>query len=180
MKRRSRDEEREQRITMEIVVDAYTPEEQAMGWYSSLEDRRHFPFVARCIAQRSISPLRVGDQVEVVGMAPEAECQHEMFVLIGWERRPLAVPLAQLEGVAVDDQTRQVIEDWQYWVAQGYDLLSNADLKGCTTVRRPRRFSGSPLPHGRALPRRKPDAGLAGRPLRRRGGVRISTYFRTL
>jgi hypothetical protein len=32
MKRRSRDEEREQRITMEIVVDAYTPEEQAMGW----------------------------------------------------------------------------------------------------------------------------------------------------
>jgi hypothetical protein len=69
--RRSRDEEREQRITMEIVVDAYTPEEQAMGWYSSLEDRRHFPFVARCIAQRSISPLRLGDQVEVVAMAPK-------------------------------------------------------------------------------------------------------------
>jgi len=37
MKRRSRDEEREQRITMEIVVDAYTPEEQAMGWYYSLQ-----------------------------------------------------------------------------------------------------------------------------------------------
>jgi hypothetical protein len=31
MRRRSRDEEREQRITMEIIVDAYTPEEQAMG-----------------------------------------------------------------------------------------------------------------------------------------------------
>jgi hypothetical protein len=30
--------------------------------------------------------------------------------------------LAQLDGVAVDDQTRQVIEDWQYWVAQGYEL----------------------------------------------------------
>ena len=26
-----RDEEREERITMEIVVDAYEPEEQAMG-----------------------------------------------------------------------------------------------------------------------------------------------------
>ena len=37
MKRRSRDEEREQRITMEIVVDAYTPEEQAMGWFYSLD-----------------------------------------------------------------------------------------------------------------------------------------------
>jgi hypothetical protein len=31
MKRRSRDDEREQRITMEIIVDAYTPEEQAIG-----------------------------------------------------------------------------------------------------------------------------------------------------
>jgi Calcium binding len=107
---------------MEIVVDAYTPEEQAMGWYSSLEDRLHFPFVARCTAERSISPLRVGDEVEVVGMAPEEECQHEMFVLIRWERRPLAVPLTQLAGVAVDEQTRQVIEDWHYWVAQGYEL----------------------------------------------------------
>jgi hypothetical protein len=122
MKRRSRDEEREQRITMEIIVDAYTPQEQAMGWYYSLEDRLHFPFVARCIAERSISPLRARDEVEVVGMAPEEECEHEMFVLIRWERRALAVPLAQLEGVAVDEQTRQVIEDWHYWVAQGYEL----------------------------------------------------------
>jgi hypothetical protein len=122
MKRPSRDEEREQRITMEIVVDAYTPEEQAMGWYYSLEDRLHFPFAARCVAERSISPLRVGDEVEVVGMAPEEECQHEMFILIPWERRTLAVPLVQLEAVAVDEQTRQVIEDWQYWVAQGYEL----------------------------------------------------------
>jgi hypothetical protein len=37
MKRPSRDQEREQRITMEIVVDAYTPEEHstfAVGWLS--------------------------------------------------------------------------------------------------------------------------------------------------
>ncbi len=27
------DKEREERITMEIIVDAYGPEEQAMGWY---------------------------------------------------------------------------------------------------------------------------------------------------
>jgi Calcium binding len=27
-----RDAEREQRISMEIIVDAYGPEEQAMGW----------------------------------------------------------------------------------------------------------------------------------------------------
>jgi hypothetical protein len=122
MKRPPRDQEREQRTTMEIIVDAYGPEEQAMGWYYSLEDQLRFPFVATCTAERSISPLRVGDEVDVVGMAPEEECEHEMFVLIRWERRTLAVPLAQLEGVAVDEQTRQAIEDWQYWVAQGYEL----------------------------------------------------------
>jgi hypothetical protein len=70
MKRPSRDQEREQRITMEIIVDAYGPEEQAMGWYYSLEDQLHFPFVATCTADRSISPLRVGDEVEVVGWPP--------------------------------------------------------------------------------------------------------------
>jgi hypothetical protein len=32
------------------------------------------------------------------------------------------VPLSQLEGVAVDEHTRQAIEDWQYWVARGYEL----------------------------------------------------------
>ncbi len=125
MKRRSRDEERGQRITMEIVVDAHTAEEQAMGWYYSLEDRLDFPFVARCIAERSISPLRVGDEVDVVGMAPEEECTHEMLVLIPWERRTLAVPLAQLEGVAVDDHTRQVIDAWRYWVAKVVSCLND-------------------------------------------------------
>jgi hypothetical protein len=114
----ARDEEREQRISMEIIVDAYGPEEQAMGWYYSLEDRLGFPFLARCVADRAISPLRVGNEVEVVGMAPEEECEHEMFVLIRWERGTLAVPLAQLEGIGVDEQTAQAMEDWQYWVAR--------------------------------------------------------------
>jgi Calcium binding len=30
--------------------------------------------------------------------------------------------LSQLEGMAVDDETRQAIEDWHYWVARGYEL----------------------------------------------------------
>ena len=121
MKRPRRDAEREQRISMEIVVDAYGPEEQAMGWYSHLEDQLRFPFLATCSAKRAISPLQVGDEVEVVGMAPDEECQHEMFVLIRWERGTLAVPLCQLEGVAVDEQTRQAIDDWHYWAAR-YEL----------------------------------------------------------
>jgi hypothetical protein len=122
MPERSRDEEREQRIVMEIIVDAYGPEEQAMGWYYYLEQTLIFPFAARCISERSSSPLEIGDQVKVVGMPPEEDCEHEMLVLIERKRRPLAVPLAQLEGVEVGDETRQAIEDWHYWVEQGYEL----------------------------------------------------------
>ena len=81
MTRQAKDEAREERIHMEIVVDAYGPEEQAMGWYSYLDDILQFPFSARCIARRTISPLEPGDEVEVVGMASEEKCEHEMFVL---------------------------------------------------------------------------------------------------
>jgi len=118
MKQPPRDEERERRIRMEIVVDAYGPEEQAMGWYYYLEDQFSLPFLARCIAKRATSPLQVGDEVEVVGMALEEECQHEMLVAIRWERDTLAVPLSQVEGVAVDEQTRQAADDWHYWAAR--------------------------------------------------------------
>ena len=122
MTRQDKDEAREYRINMEIVVDAYGPEEQAMGWYSYLDDTLKFPFSARCIAQRTISPLEPGDEVEVVGMAPAEECDHEMFVLIQWKSRQLAVPLMQLEGIQVDEETRQAIEDWHYWVNRGYEF----------------------------------------------------------
>jgi len=114
--------EREERITSEIIVDAYGPEEQAMGWYYYLEEKLHFPFTARCVVERAISALQVGDEVDVVGMASEEECQHEMFVGIRWEKRPLAVPLSQLEPVAADEETTQAVGDWHYWVAQGYEL----------------------------------------------------------
>jgi hypothetical protein len=122
MTQRSEDEEREERITMEIIVDAYDSEEQAMGWYYYLEGTLHFPFTARCIAQRAISPLEPGDEVEVVGMAPVEECDHEMFVMITWKSRELAVPLSELQGVDVDEKTQQAIEDWHYWVDQGNEL----------------------------------------------------------
>jgi hypothetical protein len=122
MERIPADEEREQRIMMEIIADANGPEEQAMGWYYYLDDHLQFRFLTTCIARRATSPLRVGDEVEVVGMAPEEECEHEMFVLMPWERETLAVPLSQLKVIHGDEQTRQAVEDWHYWTARGYQL----------------------------------------------------------
>jgi hypothetical protein len=120
MPERSRDEEREHRITMEIVVDAYGAEEQALGWYYYLENTLAFPFHARCVAERPISPLRVGERVLVTGMPGESECEREMFVQIRWRNRSLAVPLIQLEGVDATGEADEAIADWRYWVEQGY------------------------------------------------------------
>ena len=123
MAKPKRDEEREQRITMEIIVDAYDSQEQAMGWYSYLQDRLQFPFTATCIAKRSISPLRVKDEVDIIGMPSEDECEHEMFITIRWEEDGLAVPLSQLKPInAADEQTKQAVEDWHYWVKMGYEF----------------------------------------------------------
>jgi hypothetical protein len=117
-----RDDARENRIVMEIIVDAYGPEEQAMGWYYYLADHLQFPFLAHCITRRATSPLRIGDEVDVVGMAPEDECMHEMFVLMPWSGDALAVPLAQLDVLHADEETEQAVADWHYWIAQGYEL----------------------------------------------------------
>jgi hypothetical protein len=123
MTKQSKDEAREERILMEIVVDAYDPEERAMGWYYYLQGQLQFPFLTHCVAKRATSPLQVGDEVEVVDMAPEEECQHEMFVLMPWERGTLAVPLSQLKAYDhVDEETQQAVEDWQYWVERGYQF----------------------------------------------------------
>src|SRR4030042_3808193 len=112
--------DREDRIHMEIVVDAYGEEERAMGWYYYLEGTLQFPFSAQCTARRQISPLRVGDRVEVVGMANEDHSLKEIFVNIRWDDDTLAVPLAQLEPIDADDDTVEAVEDWHYWVGMGY------------------------------------------------------------
>jgi hypothetical protein len=116
------DQTREHRITMEIVVDAYGPEEQAMGWYAYLEDTLQFPFLARVTDRRTTSPLRIDEEVEVVAMAASEDCLHEMFVVMAWDDDELAVPLAQLQPVDADEETKQAVEDWRYWIERGYQL----------------------------------------------------------
>src|SRR4051794_21305923 len=122
-KKTKRDDEREERIDMEVLVDCYERQERAMGWYCYLEDQLRFPFTATCILQRAVSPLRVKDEVEVLGMAPEEECECEVFVMMQWDRpEGLAVPLAQLKPISHSaEQTKQAVADWHYWRGMGYE-----------------------------------------------------------
>lgn len=118
MKRPKRDAEREDRIHNEAIVDA-GPEEQAMSWYYYLEGKIRFPFRAKCATADAVSPLRKGECVEVLRMAVEDACEHDMLVQIHWQGRKMTVPLSQLEAIDAAESTQEAIGDWHYWVAQG-------------------------------------------------------------
>ena len=119
---RERDEIREQRIAMEAVVDAYGSSERALGWYYYLDDKVKVPLKGRCRFARPLSILKVKEEVDVLGMAPETECESEMFVWVGRAGARIAVPLAQLRPMSKDQETQEAVGDWLYWVDRGYEL----------------------------------------------------------
>ena len=139
MKRLKRDPEREDRIYNEAIVDA-RPEEQAMSWYYYLESKVSFPFRARCVAANAVSPLRKGETVEVLRMAVEDACEHDLLVQIRWQGRKMAIPLSQLKAVDLDSSTdeatgeddvsRQNALILERVVHRGRVYLSNATLRG--------------------------------------------------
>lgn len=120
MKRVKRDDHREERIDMEILVDAYTEEERAMGWYYYLADTVTFPFKAQCIQEHHKSPLEEQEIVEVLDLSPENTCLREVYVDVQGNGQQFSVPLAQLKAISVDEDTQEALDDWHYWVGRGY------------------------------------------------------------
>ena len=116
MTRSDSDEEREERIQMEIIVDAYTQDEQAMGWQIYLEETIDFPFEANCINEKEVSPLNEGETVRVVGVPSTDPSLRQQFVTTQWKDSELGVPLSQLEPVDASDNTKQAVADWHYWL----------------------------------------------------------------
>jgi hypothetical protein len=122
MSRLTENKAREHRFKMEVVVDAYNSEERAMGWYYYLEGKLKVPFKTCCKSKRAVSPLHIGEEVDVLGMAPEEDCESEMLVQVRWRGRSLVVPLSQLEPLAADSQTKEAVRAWHYWVDRGYEF----------------------------------------------------------
>ncbi|MDY6937071.1 MAG: calcium-binding protein [Cyanobacteriota bacterium] len=117
------DEERENRITDEIVVDCYDESEIAMGWYCYLQDRLEFPFEAEWFAAgKPRSQL-----VRAIGMADEEECQTHMCVEIeyceGEIEDAISAPLEEIYPSGKSAQREEAIEDWRYWLEQGNSLV---------------------------------------------------------
>jgi hypothetical protein len=117
---KKKDTDREERIDMEVVVDAYEPGERAMGWYYYLEDKISFPFTAKCIVANKRSPLKLGEKVTVTQMSGPENCENDMYVDILFNNKELATPLSQLKPIDADDDTDEAIADWHYWINQGY------------------------------------------------------------
>jgi Calcium binding len=119
-KRIAESKARENRIRNQIIVDAYNSDEVMMSWLVYLEDLLACPFEAECIEQRKISPLRKGEKVTVLQLlADEDDIGGNFFVQIEWGGRKMGVPLTQLKPLHTDKETKQAIEDWQYWWVRG-------------------------------------------------------------
>jgi hypothetical protein len=112
----------EQFIESEIIVDANGREEELMSWYYFFENRIIFPFKAKCMIKRETSPLEVDDVVEVLSLAAEKNCRHEILVRIHWSGKKFAVPLTQLKGTGVSADIKQAINAWHYWADREYEF----------------------------------------------------------
>ncbi len=119
MARAKENSEIEHRIEDEVVVDCYGEFERHAGWMCYLEDRLPFPFRASCLRRLPESPLQPGEAVTVTGLLDAAE-PADIRVRLRWQKRELAVPLAQLEGVGISREAAQAIADWHYWCSRGY------------------------------------------------------------
>ena len=65
------DEKRDKRIQTDVIVDAYTADEQVVSWCYYLEGEISFPLQVECIEEGTISSLRNGEEVPVVGTSDE-------------------------------------------------------------------------------------------------------------
>lgn len=105
---------RDRRIAEQILIDTYSDEEVAMAWQNYLEDTIDFPFTAVCVKKLSISPLKKGEIVKVLGIASEDRYIADIFAIIEWHGHKFDAPLTQLKPIKSSQKIKQVIEDWRY------------------------------------------------------------------
>jgi len=107
---------RRKRIYDDILVDTYGEEDaEIMSWYYYLEGQLSFPFHALCIKEMPQSPIQLNERVTVTGLPSLEACEHRMYINIKFKRRPLAIPLEQIEALDAPVNSYEAIEDWKYW-----------------------------------------------------------------
>jgi hypothetical protein len=115
-----KDVQREDRINMEILVDVYDEDHYSLCWHSYLDRKLNFPFQALLANKAGRSP----EQVEIVGMSSEEECEdrRDMLVDVAYDDDSIPTPLREISAPDADPDTQEAIADWHYWIAMGYEL----------------------------------------------------------
>ena len=94
-----------------------------LGWYCYLEQTLEFPFEAMWNTGKHAQ-----QPVEVLGMADEDDCTTDMLVTVKCQEGTLAdelgVPLTKISALAENSTRKNAIEDWQYWLNQGGELIA--------------------------------------------------------
>lgn len=119
------DNERDNRIAMEIIVDCYDSQEQFLGWHSYLENTLKFPFEASW----KTTPDGKSEKITVIGMGDFDYCldASDMLVNIEYEGDELFEPLNELFDIkSNDEKTNESIRDWHYWNESG-NFFENDD-----------------------------------------------------
>jgi hypothetical protein len=116
------DEDREERITYEVLVDCYDEYEMRLGWYYYLEGKLEFPFEALWQSGKTSQQT-----VEVLGMAHEDDCTTDMLVVIKYQEGKLSdelvVPLTEISLQGENSLREDAIADWLYWLDHGGQLV---------------------------------------------------------
>ncbi len=107
---------RDKRIAEQILVDTYSDEEVIMAWRCYLEEAIECAFTAICAIKLPISPLKKGEIVKVLKIAPEDKRIADIFAIIQWQDHEFGVPLAQLKPIKSSQKIKQAIEDWRYYM----------------------------------------------------------------
>ena len=110
-----KDKERQERIELEIIVDACDESEVQMGWVIQMVERTDYPFFAEAPIKKRGQEATY-HRVEVVELGDVENYEGGDFsVGVDWHGTIISVPMLQLKNIEAAEETKNSIEDWQYW-----------------------------------------------------------------
>jgi AAA+ ATPase superfamily predicted ATPase len=116
------DEERENRITNQVIVDCYDESEEMMGWYYYMYDALSFPMKA--IANiPTASGKTVQKKVKIVKIDPDSEKGRpfRIGVMENGGRVISYISPEYLIRIEESPENVEIINDWLYW--HDFELL---------------------------------------------------------
>jgi hypothetical protein len=111
---------RETRFAEEILREAEDKTERAMAWYYYLDDKINFRFSAVWNKINRKTSTVEKKNVEVLCMSDADICLNNMYVVISYMDDQYDVKLSEIEAIDADEQTKEALADWGYWLARGY------------------------------------------------------------